>query len=211
MKIIFAYNKEKDIWCLENYGKSSMNSNINTKSYIKLIESFGEKYTRENIEQFIDIFLSENKISISEKITSFQTDWNTIDSEYHKKAETVFGVLLDENITAFLTVNNRCPYNIPSNNFFVFLATNSPNKTVMHELWHFYTWKKFGIDEEKVGKEKYNEVKESLTVLLNEIYSDLLDGVEDVGYPQHREMREEILQMWRGGSKIDKIWNHFIS
>jgi hypothetical protein len=38
----------------------------------------------------------------------------------------------------------------------------------MHELWHFYTWYGLGVDqEERLGKEKYNDLKEALTVLIN--------------------------------------------
>jgi hypothetical protein len=78
----------------------------------------------------------------------------------------------------------------------------------MHELWHFYTWYKFGEDEqERLGMEKYNDIKEALTVLLNVECEHLLpEGVTDYGYPQHQELRKEILSLWQENPDIDFIW-----
>jgi hypothetical protein len=79
----------------------------------------------------------------------------------------------------------------------------------MHELWHFYTWHKFGESEQKrIGIKKYNDIKEALTVLLNTECKDLFpEGVEDAGYPQHQEMRSEIIKLWEQNPDIDFVWN----
>ncbi|MEY2640919.1 MAG: hypothetical protein RL150_312 [Candidatus Parcubacteria bacterium] len=68
----------------------------------------------------------------------------------------------------------------------------------MHKLWHFYTWYAFGsTQEERLGKQKYNDLKEALTALLNVECRDLLpEGVADTGYPQHQELRQQILAYW---------------
>ena len=54
-----------------------------------------------------------------------------------------------------------------------------------YNLWHFYTWYGLGADQEqKLGKQKYNDLKEALTVLLNVECKDLMpEGVSDGGYP----------------------------
>jgi hypothetical protein len=82
----------------------------------------------------------------------------------------------------------------------------------MHELWHFYTWYGLGSDqEEKLGKEKYNEIKEALTVLLNVVCKDLLpERVIDSGYPQHQELRQQIVEFWNKDRDVHKLWTHFI-
>jgi hypothetical protein len=79
----------------------------------------------------------------------------------------------------------------------------------MHELWHFYTWYGLGENqEEELGKEKFNDLKEALTVLLNVECKDLMpEGVIDVGYPQHQEIREEILKYWANDKNINSLWN----
>ena len=82
----------------------------------------------------------------------------------------------------------------------------------MHELWHFYTWYGLGADqEEKLGKQKYNDLKESLTVLLNVECEDLLpSGVIDTGYSQHQETREKILVYWKKNRNIKNLWNYLV-
>lgn len=79
---------------------------------------------------------------------------------------------------------------------------------MMHELWHFYTWYSFGINEEsKIGAEKYNDIKEALTVLLNIECAHLWpEGVEDKGYPQHQELRGEIVKWWQENPDIKDVW-----
>ncbi len=59
-----------------------------------------------------------------------------------------------QDVAAYLTVNLRCTYSIEENLFFVNLSSETALKTVIDELWHFYTWYKFGkVWEEKIGKE----------------------------------------------------------
>ena len=83
----------------------------------------------------------------------------------------------------------------------------------MHELWHFYTWYGLGTDQErKLGRQKYNDLKESLTVLLNVECNDLMPaGIQDNGYPQHQELRAMILDFWAHEKSIIKLWDYLIS
>ncbi len=208
MKVIFKYNRKKDIWCLLNKGKSSNNSSNPTKVYRLLMTSCGENPTEEETSNFIDKYFSNNKIDVHNYIKQYQTDWNSIKNEYHKIAESIFDTHLPNNITAYLTVNNRNPYSIENNQFYVTVPSKTMQKTIMHELWHFYTWYGLGADQEKMlGKQKYNDVKEALTVLLNEECSHLMaEEVYDVGYPQHQELREEIKQLWKKRKDIHWLW-----
>jgi len=208
MRIEFAYSLEKDIWCLLNKGKSSNNSPNPTKVYQELVLRYGENPTSEETSKFIEEYLSENNIDTGECIARFQKDWEKVANEYQKRAEAVFQVSLPKKITAYLTTNNRCPYNIEENYFYVSMSTPSPVVlTIMHELWHFYTWYSLGVSQyEKLGKERYNDIKESLTVLLNSECADLFPkGTEDKGYPQHQEMRAKISNMWISDKNLQKI------
>jgi hypothetical protein len=94
------------------------------------------------------------------------------------------------------------------NMFYVSVPRDSVRKTVLHELWHFYTWHKFGTGEqERIGFKKYNDTKEALTVLLNIECKHLLpEGAEDTGYSQHQELRKKILKLWEQNPNIDFIW-----
>ena len=50
--------------------------------------------------------------------------------------------------------------------------------------------------DEGLSKLTYNDIKESLTELLNLEFSDLMNGKRDEGYLQHQDMRAEIQKMW---------------
>lgn len=76
-----------------------------------------------------------------------------------------------------LAMNSRCTYHIPNKYIFVYHNSKSANQTIMHELFHFYTWHVFQnkLNNIVIPKEKYNDIKESLTELLNLEFSDLMD------------------------------------
>lgn len=210
MKVTFTYDKSKDIWCLLNKGKSSNNSQNPTKQYEQLVAKYGENPTEEQVGTFIGEYIARNDIGISKRIEDFQRDWESISAEFQRKAESIFGASLPDDVTAYLTVNSRCPYDIQNNYFYVSLTAPQPSRTVMHELWHFYTLYGLGTDqEEKIGKQKYNDLKESLTVLLNVECKDLLpEGVIDMGYTQHQDMRKKILEYWEKEKNIKDLWNY---
>lgn len=210
VKVNFTYDKEKDVWCLLNKGKSSSNSKNTTKQYEQLVAEYGENPTSETAAVFLDKYFTENKIDVQKRIEDSQKDWGSISDEYQKRAEVIFGISLPDNVSAYFTVNSRCPYSIENNYFYVSLQSSSVRKTAMHELWHFYTWCGLGPDqEEKLGKQKYNDLKEALTVLLNVEFKDLLpEGVVDAGYPQHQEIREKILEYWEKDKSIKNLWNY---
>lgn len=213
MRITFTYDKNKDIWCLLNKGKSSNNSQHATKQYEQLVEQFGDNLTEEHAALFIDQYLADNSIDIPTAVARFQKDWDAIADTFQKRAEAIFNTSLPRDLTAYLTINSRCPYSIQDNLFYVSVQSTHAMRTVMHELWHFYTWYGLGAEqEEKLGKQAYNDLKEALTVLLNVECTELLpEGVTDTGYPQHQEMREKIMEYWQQDRNIKNLWSHLVA
>jgi len=70
-------------------------------------------------------------------------------------------------------------------------------------LFHFYTHRKY--ESLNIERQKFNDIKESLTVLLNTEFKDLMSEAFDNGYPQHQQMRADILEMRKEGKSIDEI------
>ncbi|MDE1874862.1 MAG: hypothetical protein KGI79_02075 [Patescibacteria group bacterium] len=207
MKVTFTYDKARDAWCLLNKGKSSSNSKFPTGVYVRLVERFGNDPDIEKTEKFVGEFIDSLHIDTKERAIGFQREWDAVSAEFQRRAEKIFGVSLPSDVTAYLTVNNRCPYNIDENWFFVSM-TYPPKDTAMHELWHFYTWYGLGPAEQKrLGKEKYNDLKEALTVLLNIECADLLDK-PDKGYPQHAGLREKIAAFWEKNKDVRDLWDY---
>ena len=212
MKVKFKYDREKDIQCLLSVGKGGHNSPFPTQEYKLLVSKVGESPNEEKTSLFIDEYLKENYFDVNEYIKKYQSDFDKISEEFQKRAEKIFGVFLVNDISIYLTVNRRLPYNLEENYFFACIGKETQRHMVMHELWHFYTWYKYGKDWlDKLGFEKYNDIKESLTVLLNIVYKDLLPtGLKDEGYPQHKELREKILKLWKEKQDINYIWENVI-
>lgn len=208
MKLKFSYDRKKDIWCILKKGKSSNNSRTATKVYSQLICKNGENPSEEEVGLFIEQYLKTNNRSIPELLYSYEKEWNNISIQFINIIEKIFQISIKNEISVYLTINSRCPYNIKKNLFFIPIAKNDSLIIIMHELWHFYTWYKFGvIDLEKMGMKKYNMVKEALTVLINVECKHLLpNGAYDIGYPQHQKLRIKILKLWKKEPDIDILW-----
>ncbi len=210
MNVNFTYNREQDVICLMRFGKKSNNSAHPTKVYGELVAQYGESPSEGDTSAFIDTYVAKHSIDLGSFIQHYTNDWMLVASEFQKRAESVFKTTLPADITSYLTVNTRCPYDIHENLFFVSVPSASARNVVMHELWHFYTWYGLGIDqEEKLRRERYNECKESLTVLLNIECADLFpEGITDIGYPQHQALRERITTLWLKEKNIHSVWEH---
>ena len=213
MKLTFVYDRSYDTTCVLTYGKTSLNSPTQTKIYEELVKVYGDNPSKEDADMFIDSYISNNNLDLSQITQDLQKKWDEISFEYIRRANAIFGITLPHDITAYITINDRCPYSIEDNMFYVSTAyPNAINKTVMHELWHFYTWFKYGAEwEKKLGAQKYNELKEALTALLNIECKDLLpEGIIDRGYPQHQELRQKILDIWSKKRDMDNLWQSLV-
>jgi len=212
MKVTYTYNRKEDIWCIKNKGKSSHNSPHPTKVYELMINKIGEDAEEKEVSKFIDKYLEENNYDVELLTQTFEKEFEKIADKYHEIAEQVFGASLKYDIIGYLTVNNRCPYSIQENLFFVSVSGDSANRIAMHELWHFYTWCRFPNDVLKIDCVVYNDIKESLSILLNieckELYDD---GTEDKGYPRHKELRKRIAEKWNETKDIQKVWDDALS
>lgn len=201
MELSFKYDLEKDA---ENFIKSF--SSVNSKKPTKL----QELYTKEigDLDPVkVPVFLETQKIDISAKLKEIETGWKTIEKRALEKMESLFAISLPINITVYLSKNSRCTYNIKENYFFVYVTSKSPNAIIIHELFHFYTWHAFHDELVRQGitDQKYNDIKESLTEIMNIDFKDLLDGYKDNGYPQHAAMRAQISVLRSENKSIKEI------
>lgn len=196
--IRFVYDAEKDA---ENFIKGA--SSVNNKKPTKLQELYMEKHGADFNPSKVLAFLEERNVAegfdFAEIAKTMERNWGGIGKKFMSRVESIFKVTLPQPVvTAYLSTNSRCTYNIPGGYFFVYVGAESPNSYLMHELLHFYTW--YAIhpiyEERGLSEGDYNDMKESLTQLLNEEFADLMDGSEDLGYPQHKALRQRIRAVW---------------
>lgn len=201
MRLNFKYDQEKDI---ENFIKSarSVNSKQPTGVMQEYIDTYGENFEAENLKEFIAERLKD--IDVNQIISDITSRWSAIEEEFIIRSEKIFGCTYPvEDVTVYLTTNSRCTYNTIEKYFFVSIPrADAAHVTIMHELFHFYTKEAF---EEMIPKEKYNDIKEALTVLLNIEYGDLMGDEKDGGYPQHMVMRQTITYLWSEGKNMKQV------
>jgi len=207
MKLNFKYDLEKDI---ENFIKSSKSKNNKKPTPVmeEYITEYGEGFNEGSLRSFI--LSNTKKIDIKRKLQEIKSNWSKIENDFILISDKIFNTHLSfEEITVYLTINSRCTYNISGKYFFTNLSnSDAANRIIMHELLHFYTWESFGYllrDENKITKEKYNDIKEALTVLLNIEYVALMNGIIDKGYPQHQELREVIKNEWVKTKDLNQV------
>jgi hypothetical protein len=207
MKLHFVYNLEKDI---ENFinGTRAVNSKKPTKFQIAFSEKYGDDFEAKKVKAYIEEQDKINDFDPNKEIVAIEQRWKIAEPIFIERAEKIFGISYPAPIiTVYLTHNERCTYNIEQNYFFVRIGSEFSNNTIMHELLHFYTWHAFGkkLLDEGFSKLAYNDIKESLTELLNLEFSDLLNGKPDTGYPQHQELRTQICEMWLEEKELTPI------
>lgn len=218
MKINFKIDMDKDFEnyygttnIKEHYGKDvaswskGMPDNIRglienkskEEAYKDSLPFFQKSY--EKYEKYFKIFLRQ--------IAEY---WKIVEEEFFNRLEKITGKKfpIDE-VTVYLTTIQRCPYNFQEKWFMVSFL-NHPlfcAKIIAHELMHFhfiyYSWQ---VIEKQIGKEKTEDIKEALTVLLNLEFRDLF-FFEDKSYEGHQKLRDFITKLWTIEKDYDKLLN----
>ncbi len=220
-KIIFKTNKKIDF---QNHliqmkwrDKTGFKYNEKDIEYFRSLEN--SKDTKEQwnrFEEYSKYFYSkENKENVHEIIDFYQDSWNKVEDVYISKMEEIHKNYFFYNVV--LGVLSTSPggwgFNLKGDNPW-FACPNKKNerflKVAMHEIMHGFFIKYFREKCKKnfgLSNNQLWDVQESLTVLLNIELSDILPQ-EDLGYPQHQELREEIKKIWLKTKDIDETLNH---
>ncbi len=198
MKLHFSYNLDKDVENVIN-GSRSVNNKKPTGFQLLFAEKNGDILDAEKISAFIEEMDVVSGLDMNKEISVVEKRWENIEAVFIDRVEKLFGISYPSPvIVVYLTHNERCTYNIEENYFFVKIGSDFSNNIIIHELLHFYTLYAFGMKlmNEGLSKSTYNDIKESLTELLNLEFSDLMGGKPDMGYPQHEGLRAKIRTSW---------------
>lgn len=214
MKVNFKYSSDIEYWSVKYCGKGGSYGGLPTRLFSGVTEKYGDTFSQDQLMGLVNQYLRDRNLDIDKAIERAEQKWGIIETEFVDIAETNFGIKLSgENYTCFLTLHDRCPYSLGENFFCTWIENKNPELTIMHELWHFYTWEKFGTETiSRIGKERYEDLKEALTVLINIYCKDLLpEGGFDGGYKKHKELRDKILDLHSEGKSLDEIWETMVS
>lgn len=192
MKINLIYDLQKDI---KNWQESIKKSSYNV-SWIKFLpDNISVKCVNDNIclKNYLKTNYPINKIA--EFINSLNKLINSreIQNDLEILLNAKFAVA---NFKIFITTFHRAPYNIEKKYFYLIYRENNINKAVggiYHELMHFLFHQNYWdyCKNQGLSDAKIHIIKESLTVLLNEILEKR--GLPlDKGYEAHKKLREKI-------------------
>ena len=110
-------------------------------------------------------------------------------------------------LTCFLTTFPRAPYDFQRG--YIWIPVIWPKetyvRTFIHELLHFQTyayWQERCL--RKLSQKEFEDLKEALTVILNEEFLDLIVW-PDKGYPVHQDFRKQLRKFWMTEKNFDKL------
>lgn len=156
-------------------------------------------------------FYSKEKAPIRKLvIKQVQEAWDRINNRYFKITEKVHGKPFPyKKIYGVISTDNRFGYGFYGKKKWFAVPRDHPLFAVdvaTHELWHaifnqhYYGEyrNKFELDHGQMWA-----IKEAYTVLLN-IECDDLRYTTDGCYPEHKDLREKILKLWRRNPNFEK-------
>lgn len=102
---------------------------------------------------------------------------------------------------ATFTLLQTCPYD-PQRHWFMVSAKRNMAKqvnTIAHEIFHlqFIHWYYQYCLQEGLSETQFQDLKEALTILLNEPQFAKYHLGIDVGYTSHQRLRKEIVRLWK--------------
>ncbi|MCX6808158.1 MAG: hypothetical protein NTW50_00630 [Candidatus Berkelbacteria bacterium] len=224
-KIKFDYNLDKDAWSWVLIAKDKELWGLDWENEVAHIPTILlNKISESNHETAQDIVVSyikdnpkteyKNEI-IKIQIPALQSAWEIIGNKYFKNLENLIQKpIYTEDFGCFFTSGFMCPYNEKGNWFMVSMWHSLPQQiaTICHELMHLqflHYYKKY-LEDKGLSDNQIEDLKESLTFLLNEPEFKEIMLIEDNGYPEHEKLRDYLQNVWQKDKKFEKLLDQTI-
>lgn len=215
LQIIVKQNIRKDAWnwwhaCNKISYCEDWKQRIDKKIQNKLVGKTRKQAFAFLIPYLKNLYKTEN---VFQKKKELQNILNQHQKELFRRMRVVTAKkIYRTDFTCFLTTFPRAPYNYPHG--YVWIPIIWPQETYIrtftHELLHFQTyayWQKRCLKQ--LTKVEFENLKEALTVILNEEFMDLIVWA-DKGYAIHKELREQLLTFWKVNKNFNKLIDYGI-
>lgn len=214
MKLHFKYDLSMEHVNLQ-CGLGSLNhSGELPKLAQEMIDSGIDLDDKNAVLRFFDNLMKSKNVDVTKKLHTLADEWSRISEEAERRFKKLFITDLDlGEIDVYLTASMRCGYNIEKHFFFVSVDRVRPNKTIIHELFHFYTHKLYEklFEDNGLSRQQFNDYKEALTVLINSEFRDLLGGNPEKGYDRQRDLRIWIENSWPNHKNVGSLTDEYIN
>ncbi|MFH1661698.1 MAG: hypothetical protein ABIA02_01210 [Candidatus Falkowbacteria bacterium] len=214
-KILIKLNIEKDAWnWWEACNKVSHGVDWKMEIELKLRNKIVGKSQKEAYG-FLFPYLKDiyKKRNLKKKAEELQKGFSERQKELFKTMERItMRKIYRNNFICFLTTFPRFPYDY--NKGYVWISSKRELdyhfSIFLHELLHFQYFAYYGEKAwDELGQEKYEYLKEAMTVILNEECKHITK-TKDEGYEIHKELRDELLKIWLETRKFDLFFNKAI-
>lgn len=225
LKVKFNYNIDKDAWSWVAMAKDKNFWGLDWRSQIVHIpKELLAKILKSNFSRAVELteeYIKNNpqrkykEILIKSEIDSLKKSWGTVEKKYFKiLAEITQKPIFSESFGCFLTTGFMCPYNQKENWFMVSLWHSLPFSitTICHEIMHLqflHDYKDY-LKKKGLKSNQIEDLKESLTFLLNEPEFEEIILSEDAGYPAHMELRKKLRSSWSKDKNFQNLINRAV-
>lgn len=219
-KLNFDYNIKKDAWSWVLIAKDKDMWGLNWRDQIaqipdellEKIEKVDFDLAQEIVEQYIEKnSKKEHRFSVmSFEMEALEKSWSAVEERYFEILSMVTQKpIFAEKFSCFFTTGFVCPYNEKENWFMVSMWHSIPFSvtTICHELMHlqFLNYYKNYLKEQGCTNEQIEDLKEAMTFLLNEKDFDDIILSQDVGYPEHVELRAKLKNIWSKNQNFQNL------
>lgn len=225
-KVKFDYNLNKDAWSWVLIAKDKDTWGLNWRDQIaqipdELLEKI-EKASFSRAQKIVEEYIKKdskreykNRVMHSE-MQALERSWRTIEKKYFELlSKTTNKPVFTKKFTSYFTTGLMCPYDEKEMWFMVSMWHSIPFSitTICHEIMHLqflYYYKKY-LKKANLKKEQIENLKESLTFLLNEPEFKEIILCQDGGYPEHEELRKKLKSIWLKNKDFKKLIDEAIS
>jgi hypothetical protein len=219
-KVSFKYDIKKDAWSWVLIAKGRQDSwGMTPQQRIGFIpQNLLDKIVkndRKKAEDLVYKYILSNpkkkmyQLVIREQLKTVENIWRKIEKEYFKRLVKITQKPVFWNdFGCYLTTGRMCPYN-PREKWFMISMWHPISAniiTICHEIFHLqflHYYEEYCL--QFLSQQQKEDLKESLTFILNTDFGDLLTGY-DGGYPNHQELRKKLKVVW----EKDKNFQRFL-
>jgi len=157
------------------------------------------------LKPYLTTIYRENQY-FKDHIDRTQSGFDSKQDEIFKTMEQITKhPICHKEIICFLTTFPRFPYNFGKG--YIWLSSKKPFdyqvSIFIHELLHFQFMAYYGERVwNEIGEEKYQCLKEGMTIILNDEFADLTKE-KDEGYLIYRDFSQKLLRLWREKRDFD--------
>lgn len=219
-KVKFNYNINKDAWSWALIAKDKNMWGLNWRDQIahipdELLEKI-EKTDFSCAQKIIKEYIEKDskkeykgKVMYSEMRT-LEKSWRIVEKKYFKTLSEITRrpIFLDV-IDCYFTTGFVCIDNSEENWFMISMWHSIPFSitTVCHEIMHLqfiYHYKDY-LKGKGLNGNQIEDLKESLTFLLNEPEFNKIILCQDAGYPEHGKLRRMLKEIWQKGKNFQSF------